>query len=421
MLMLPWEASAQSAAASRPTYTGRVRLDPGTAALDGRWTLHMPRVAADSITLLLNVGLDRVRVGGRLVARVARDTSRGLNRLTIYLRPATAPRQVILEVATLGTLQMSGEGINTVSAAYVELGLDSFWFPVIDGFPDFTGTLRITLPAPLHLVSSGTVRRAVDARTVSGRIGVTATSTIVSSVPLPDFAFVAARTFTTVASPRVRAYSTSADSALVRAMLDVANRCAGYLVERYGEGAPMPPVELLLPPRTGPGYARKHYIVVPVGEWIGAPGDAAARAASQTGFLCHELAHFWSTGAVATGPENWLNEGFAEFVSGRAVRALRGDSAYAAVQAQWRARAMRVGAVWTPAATSRPSANASYGKAPLLLATLEERIGADRMDRLLVQFMTRPLRSTRAVLDMIAAEAGRETADWFERALGDEP
>jgi hypothetical protein len=201
-------------------------------------------------------------------------------------------------------------------------------------------------------------------------------------------------------------------------MLQVTTECADYLVSRYSAGQAIPAVTLMLPPRTGPGYARKHYIVVPVGEWQGAPSAAAARAERQTSFVCHELAHYWSSGAVASGPENWLNEGFAEFVSGRAVRALRGDSAYALVQALWRTRAERAGVVWSPSARERPTANAAYGKAPLLLATLEERIGTPTMERILVQFMTRPLRTTPAVLAMIAAETTPETAEWLALALG---
>ncbi len=41
-------------------------------------------------------------------------------------------------------------------------------------------------------------------------------------------------------------------------------------------------------------------------------------------FLYHEEAHYWATGANALGPENWLNERLAEYLAGRAVRALAG-------------------------------------------------------------------------------------------------
>ncbi|AMW06280.1 hypothetical protein GEMMAAP_18835 [Gemmatimonas phototrophica] len=409
--------SSQTAHSGSPpvvaaTYRGAVQLDPSSGALSSRWALHLTRHAADSVVLLFNSGFGTLRVTGDDVVRFTVDTARGLRRLHVALRSSPTPRDVRLDVVADGTLQLDDDGINSVSTSYTELSLDSFWFPVLDGFPDITGELQLTLPASLEIVASGTVLRAASARR-GWR-----TTSITSTVPLPDFAFVAAKSLAIVSATRARAVTSTADTSLVRALLNVTTDCADYLVSRYGAGQTMPAVTIVLPPRIGPGYARKHYIVVPVGEWQGAASEAAARAERQTSFVCHELAHYWSSGAVANGPENWLNEGFAEFVSGRAVRTLRGDSAYALVQAQWRTRAARAGVVWSPSARERPTANAAYGKAPLLLATLEERIGTPAMEQILVQFMTRPLRTTPAVLAMIAATTTPETAEWLALALG---
>lgn len=418
LTLRPTGAFAQSpkaATARAPRYDGVVRLDPSNGALEGRWTLQLAGHDADSLILLLNPGLRHVRVTGPQVIASSLDSTRGLQRVRIALRSSRQSRDVRVEVAVRGTLQVSSEGINTVTAAYSELGLDSFWFPVLDGFPDLTGTLRLTLPADLRLATSGHVKPGPRERN-GWR-----THLIENTVPLPDFAFVAARTLTPQSVGGAQAVTTTADSALVRAMLDVTAECTQYLVSRYGGAEPMPTVQIVLPPRSGPGYARKHYIVVPVGEWRGTREAASTRARAQTSFVCHEVAHYWSSGAAATGPENWINEGFAEFVSARAVRELRGDSAYAVIEAKWRARADKAGAVWTASATARPDANASYGKAPLLLAALEARVGIERMDRILREFMTRPVRTTPAVLQLIAEQAGSDVAAWFERQLGAAP
>ena len=50
--------------------------------------------------------------------------------------------------------------------------------------------------------------------------------------------------------------------------------------------------------------------------------------------------------------------------------------------------------MWTAQATTRPSARVSYGKAPLLLHRLEQRVGSDVMDRLLARYMTERIRTT---------------------------
>ena len=407
----PAEASP-TRPSSAPTYRGVVELDPATQRLAATWELALPTTTADQVVLLLNDGLEEVQVDGPAVRDVQRDRQRGLTRLAVHLRANATTQPFTLRVTTRGTLHLGDEGINSVRPDYIELGLDSFWFPVLDGFPDITGTVRLRLPEGLRVVASGRVTATQD------------TTTIQLTVPLPDLAFVAAPALVSTAAPisspeavRVRTHHTTAPTALVEAMRDVAVQCATYLNARYGRTQPLPPVELVLPAREGPGYARKHYIVVSVGAWQGPADSARVRAISQTGFLCHELAHYWSTGAVASGPDNWVNEGFAEFVSGRAVRTLVGNEAWAADLAQWRARATRAGAVWTPDATARPDANASYGSVPLLLAQLETRVGEAAMDRVLSRFMTERHRTSAAVLALLAEELPAAHVTWFTEAL----
>lgn len=406
---------AQSATAvirAHPSYDGVARLDPASRVLDARWQITIPGTAAEQIVVLLNDSLQDVQITGAAVRAVTRGAQRGLARFEVGLTPSERPRSITVDIATRGVLQISDEGINTVRADYVELGLDSFWFPVLDGFPDITGAVRLVLPSTLRVIASGVVTLVGD------------TTVIRTEVPLPDLAFVAAPQLTsTVSQPssaaavRVRTHHTTASPALVDAMRGVAVQCAEYLNARYGHAQPLPPVELVLPSRTGPGYARKHYIVVPVGEWQGPADSARARAVSQTGFLCHELAHFWASGADASGADNWVNEGFAEFVAGRAVRTLVGADAWTSTLAQWRARATRAGIVWSPGSRSRPDANASYGSVPWLLAQLETRVGASATDRLLTRFMTEPWRTSESVLALLAEELTAEHITWFTDAL----
>lgn len=401
-----------SSAASHPLYDGVARLDPETRTLEARWRLTVPAPPAEQVVLLLNDSLREVQITGADVRAVTRSTQRGLARFEVQLRHRDGARTITLDIAALGALHISDEGINTVRADYVELGLDSFWFPVLEGFPDIVGTVRLVLPSALHVIASGEVTSVRD------------TTMIRSTVPLPDLAFVASAQLTSTAAGgvsegtvHVRTHHTTASPALVDAMRGVAVQCAEYLNARYGRPQPLPPVELVLPSRTGPGYARKHYIVVPIGEWQGPADSARVRAASQTGFLCHELAHFWASGADASGADNWVNEGFAEFVAGRAVRTLVGADAWTSTLAQWRARATRAGAVWIPGRTSRPDANASYGSVPWLLAQLETRVGETAMDHLLTRFMTEPWRTSDAVLSLLAEALAIEHVTWFTDAL----
>lgn len=111
-------------------------------------------------------------------------------------------------------------------------------------------------------------------------------------------------------------------------------------------------------------------------------------------FLCHELAHTWATGANSSGPDNWLNEGIAEFVALRAVRHLHGDSTYRAYLKRYAQLSVQQlasvpaaqQAVWRAGAVARPNAVVSYRKAPVLLDSLARHIGESRMDYLLARW-----------------------------------
>ncbi|MGQ0714834.1 MAG: hypothetical protein ACT4PJ_14060 [Gemmatimonadaceae bacterium] len=169
-------------------------------------------------------------------------------------------------------------------------------------------------------------------------------------------------------------YHVGADSSMVAKVLETTASCGRYLDTRYGKRRPLPPVKMVLAPRDGPGYARKNYIVITT--------SADTSAVGLGRYICHELAHY-----------------------------------YAPIVAQWREQGEGQPPVWKPDLASRPTARTAYRKAPYLLSLLEERVGSEVMDRILVRFMTEPLRTTPSLLEMIEQVAGAPTAAWFQQQL----
>jgi aminopeptidase N len=146
--------------------------------------------------------------------------------------------------------------------------------------------------------------------------------------------------------------------------------------------------------------------------------DASAQSPDALGrFVCHELAHFWSSGARSSGAENWLNEGFAEFVAARYIREVRGEGAFAPILAQWTEQSVGQPPVWTASLVRRPSARTAYRKAPLLLHRLEERIGPETMDRFLSRYMVERIATTPALLSALGDVAGEGHAAWLREEL----
>lgn len=195
-------------------------------------------------------------------------------------------------------------------------------------FEDFAqrihARVQVTLPVGWIVVTSGSVERDAE------------TFVLASTVPLIDIPFAASPSLKYTESGRARVYYAATPPPIVPQVLRTTASCSAYLNARYGAKDSLPELRMVLAPRGGPGYARKNYIVITT------LSDTASVPLQR--FICHELAHYWSSGAIASGPENWLNESFAEFASARYVREVNGDAAYATIVERWQQAAADPGA-----------------------------------------------------------------------------
>ncbi|HJP87316.1 MAG TPA: M1 family aminopeptidase [Gemmatimonadaceae bacterium] len=383
-------------------YIGDVAIDQVSGKLSARWSIGFfaDSATGDSVVLLLNRGLVVSRVVGENVAGYSSGTRDGDQTVTVRFAHRLAPgtRQV-LDVDYSGVPVFGSDSINRISPNWVELGLDSYWLPV---FADYrkriSGQVWIDLPPRWNAVTSGKVTRDANGRLV-----------ITTGIPLIDVAFTASPTFNHTDAQNTSVFWTKPDSATVSRVVTTAQSCRDYLNRRYGVTDTIPAVRLVLAPRSGPGYARRNYIVLT---------DAASTPApALAGYICHEFAHFWSSNAISSGPENWLNEAMAEYVSSRYVRATYGQAAYDSVVARWQRMSANQPPIWTPQSVRRPSAQVAYRKAPFLLSRLEQRIGAEKMDTFLKRYMVERIRTTPELLAALQDVAGAETESWFREEL----
>ncbi len=397
---VPSPPTALPPRAGSPTYHGAVTIDPATQHLSASWRIAfvVDATTTDSVRLLLNPGLHVSKVSGeRLLSSAIRDTA-GHNNILLRFTPGTRIGDVVtLDISYAGVPRFGQDSINGISSHWIELGLDSFWHPVFAGFnQNIVGGFRLESPREWDVVASGEV---VDAQ-------------LTNTTPLIDVAFAAAPRIQQSTSERATVYHVNADTGVISRVLTTSASCAAYLNERYGARGALPHAKMVLAPRNGPGYARKNYIVIT--ETRNLPPEALGR------FICHELAHYWSSGAVSSGPENWLNEGFAEFVSARYVRAVHGEAAYQKILDQWLDAGKGQPAVWTPTSTRRPGPRVAYRKAPYIMHQLEQRIGSALMDRVLESYMLNRIATTPELLQMVTSVAGAEHAEWLRTELARE-
>jgi len=384
-----------------PAYDGSVAINPASRRLNAKWSIRFVADSAttDSVELFLNAGLNVSRVSGPNVEGYVAQPRDDRQAVTVRLKPQLTPGSVgQIDLDYAGVPVFGSDSINGIAPTWVELGLDSHWFPVFAGYGKrIVAYVQVRLPPRWTMVASGNVVR-------DGKFLVLETR-----IPQTDIAFAASPVFRRAGGANSSVYWIHADTSTVKRVREVAESCRRYLNDRYGSSDSLPAVYVVLAPRAGSAYARRNYIVL--------TDAASAPAPALSGYICHEFAHFWSLAANSSGPENWLNEGFAEYVSSRYVRATFGQAAYDSTVARWRSMSVGQPPIWTPQSTRRPSAMVAYRKAPYLLSRLEDRIGTDAMDRFLQRYMVERIRTTPQLLAALQDVAGSDNASWFREEL----
>jgi len=396
-------SSPRTVAQGHPVYDGTVLIDPSSQRVRARWQIDFVRTPAmqDSATLLLNPGFRISVLTGRDISGFTELSDDDAKKITVHfahpIPKKSAPSRI--RISYEGVPVFGSDSINRISPRWVELGLDSYWHPVFSDYGHLiTGRMRIELPTGWRVAASGSLAQSGDAITLT------------NTVPLIDIAFSASPDLAFTERGNARVYYAGAPPEIVPMILDITTACTNWLDTHYGASDKLPPTRMVFAPRGGPGYARKNYIVI--------TSAADTLRLGNERFVCHELAHYWSSGAIASGPENWLNEAFAEYVAGRYIRDAHGDSTYAAVVLKrWQGNSSNAGPIWTSTGTRRPTARAAYNKAPALLDQLESRVGRGTMDKILAHYMTGGIHTTTALLDMIASVAGADAAAWFREQL----
>ncbi len=394
----PAEAPATSADLH---YSGRIEFDIDAASLDADLLVTLANESADSLAFLLHGDLELVSIEGEHVSGHEvgpAPNMGGWNRIAVELVEGAEGSDIRFRYR--GVIPTPESRINQISPDWVELSVDTAWHPIVESFDrTLTYDLELGLPAGWTIVSPGSAVPLEDGYRMQ------------TDIDMIDIPFAAAPNLEAAAGERETVFHRGASQETTDAILDAAFYCRGYLDERFGAALPLPDVAFALPDRPESGYARKTYIALTSVN----PEDRVGL----TRFLCHELSHYWSTGAAPFTVDNWLNESFAVFVAAQACRQRYGDDIWDKTVTHWEQRSKGQGSVWTPDDLSRRSYEINYKKGPLALSRLEQRIGAEAMERILTRYMTDPVNDTPSLLDVIEEESDAESRAWFISVLAE--
>ncbi len=316
-------------------------------------------------------------------------------------RPLHPSERAVLQVAYSGSLAAAYDSAH----AYLELGLDNFWFPVHPRIPTYRFVYRVFVR-----VDHRDQQLASNGRVTPKREG----WLIESVAPDIDIDLVLSPNLRSVADHEggydVRVVSTNVDADEAPTLLSNIRQSLVYVNGLLGADNPIRQVTAVVRPfsRQGQGgYARNGYFVM----------TKARNTEGDLSYIAHELAHHWWN--RADQPNAWLNESFAEYTAMMALRNIRGQQAFTTVLDKKKTSSQALPPVYGFDRTINPRQSPAvlYSKGPVLLSELETQLGSAAFAAFLRQAAAARVAQTDSLLDLLARVSSREVADAFLQRL----
>lgn len=407
---------AAAAAEPAPHYDIALKLDPAAS----RWSAQV-----DAVGIRCQGNIARLYLHRDVVVRAAEVDGKAVEPVTDppgaaqfwisadHAIDVPCPRHK-LTLRYEGPGKLHPDGRNQVSPELIELSLYGGWYPLTSLDDRFTWTLTATLPKTWHYATPTVTRET----TVAGQRQLRMRSAMPADVVLvasPHFSIlpiveggVAARIFfrdTLASAEQARAVELGKDGASMAAWLQ-------GLIGPARAGVPLRP-DIVFTLRGGSlSYSRLPLIILRE-QTVREASDRDARLN-----IRHEIAHFWSRARGA--PNDWINEGLAEYLAVVRTGDVEGPTARAAIIAKYRAAAAAAGPgdpIATAGDDDRGYIN-RYVRPALMLDAAERNAGRSRMEDFLRRFAALGAAQDTAGFRRIARETlGAEVGDTLSHCL----
>jgi hypothetical protein len=396
-------------------YRMRVRVEPGTHKLEVEaWVQHPP---SSQFNLNKDFTVREITADGTGVP-FRRDASTA----SLVLVDAQSPRE--LHVRYDGEISGVIWDVNLIGPELVELALYSGWYPRFKGASDFTFEIEANVPQGFLTVTNGrrTMQRERDGRLITRWASYR-----------PGFDMVL------LASPRlhqlarrdrgiqVEMYYFQLPERLVQSKIDGLTAAMGRLSSFYGPPNVKGVLRFAYSPRSGWGYSRiplflvsEQYALKKLGEQDGEALDLLGN--------CHELAHFWWNIVDMSTPNDWINEGLAEYSAFRVSEDRFGKAFVERRIAEYRQHAAQNKTSSAIVETENDSPDRyvnRYEKTTLMFLEAQRRFGQDSLHNFLKAFYTRftgtHQATTAAFLEDAKKNMGAEAEAFFHEELYRKP
>jgi hypothetical protein len=415
--------SASGAEKGALHYRLRVRLQPVLHRLEAEAWIHHP--PASRFYLYKGLSVREVIADGRPVPFHTDSLAAPLPYVSMAAAVDVDAKDIQqLQVKYGGEIGGVVAGVNMITPDLVELALYTAWFPEYQGAGQFTFELEASLPQDFVTITNGLKK---SGHVEQGRLITDWTS----YGPGMDMVLLASPHLHHAAAGgqgnEVEIYYCHLPQEVLKAKIDGLLAGMKRVTTLYGPPRVKGTLCLVYSPRAGWGYSRIPLIVVSE-ERAREVLDKANGEANDFHDNCHEMAHFWWMVADAATPNDWINEGLAEFTAFRLTQERFGQAFAQARMAEYRRDAGQNKTTSAIAETTGDSPDREinrYERATLMFLDAQRRFGEPALDKVLkaiyARFAGTGQATTALFLEEVDRQMGKEAAAFFRTELYRQP
>jgi hypothetical protein len=319
-----------------------------------------------------------------------------------------------------GAIREPISDINMLSSSLIELALYSGWYPILKGQDHFEFEVHVRVPKQFAMASNGH-EESMQA------IGQFKDIRFKSTMPTNDIVLIGApllqKRVKTIGTLSFEIFSPKESKVDIEERLKVVGDALKTLMSWYGNASDGL-LRFVFSPRGGWGYSRLPLFVVSNERAEQMQKDPMTKAEEIQGNI-HELSHFWWQISDPTTPDDWINEGLAEFTSFNFVSDRFGEPVRKYLLTQYFdhiAKSRDNTPILQTKGDSKFRYVNRYEKTTILFCLLKKKFGQEKLFRALRSFYTE-FRGTRKAntnrfLEILKQQLGVDASRLAEDLLG---
>ncbi|MTI69054.1 MAG: M1 family metallopeptidase [Firmicutes bacterium] len=311
--------------------------------------------------------------------------------------------------------QIKNLGINRITEKWIELGIYSPWFPLIEKIHKACFKVNISFKKDDYFVVGSNITKPTE----NGWL-------INQKIPFIDCSFLASKYFNNnqfknkVKEVDVQVfYIDNSHKIIAKELNDISHSILNSFVSKFGDIKKQNFSIVILPREDGGGYNRPGLIVLPNLSKENSTNHFKYLSGKIKNYkyLAHEMAHLWWSKADMTTYEDWLNESFAEYSCLISIRDYYGKERFEEIIDKYKENSKDLPPILNLDREDEKAFDTLYVKGPILLYELEKEMGERMFNKLLCEIHMNEINNTEEFLNKLLEITNKETMKKFKSKL----